>query len=555
MPPQAGSPSRGILEAGRKNNRDKKIPGTGKPMVERIKTELGAALKGIGIAEANYRERGYHLSFEVASGGLLQAARFFDERSFYLAALICVDYREYLELVYIFSNHAFLCKVKVSLKLDPAKPVAPTVSTVFDCAYWHEREIREFFGVLFDGHPNMTYLFLHDGIDFYPLRKEQVPVTDDDKRALGSFRPGEGEDTFFVNLGPQHPSTHGVLRVVLRMDGEYIETAEPVLGYLHRMHEKMSENRSYLQFLPNTGRMDYLGAMSFNLGYVTAVERLCGIAVPDRANVVRVIATELNRISSHLLWLGAYLADLGALTPFLFVFDDREQINDILEAVTGSRLTYCYFRFGGLYNDVDETFIAGTKAFIERMRSRFSLYEKLVTDNVIFINRTRCIGVIMKERARKYAVSGPVLRGAGTAMDMRKAEPYAAYGEMDFDIPVGMRGDALDIYHVRIREMENALKIIEQALVRLPEGPIMTEKVPKKLKPPKGDLYHTVETPRGELGIYIVSDESDTPYRMKWRVPSFSNLMIFPELAKGCLLADAVAILGNLDLVIPEIDR
>jgi NADH-quinone oxidoreductase subunit D len=524
-------------------------------MVEKIKEELSSALEGVEIKEANYRERGYHLFAEVASSDLLNVARFFDERGFYLAALICVDYVEYLELVYIFSNHASLCKVKVALKIDPARPVAPTISMVFDCAYWYEREIREFYGVLFDGHPNLTYLFLHEGIDSYPLRKEKVPVSDEDKKALGAFRPEEGEDTFFVNLGPQHPSTHGVLRVVLKMDGEYIQSAEPVLGYLHRMHEKMAENRSYLQFLPNTGRMDYLGPMSFNLGYVTAVERLCGIAVPDRAHVVRVIATELNRLSSHLLWLGAYLADLGALTPFLFVFDDREQINDILEAVTGSRLTYCYFRFGGLYNDVDEAFIAGTRAFIERMRSRFSLYDKLVGGNVIFINRTRGIGVIERERARKYAVSGPVLRGAGIPMDIRKTEPCAAYGGMDFNVPVGTRGDALDMYHVRIGEMENALKIIEQALAQLPEGPIMTEKVPRKLKPPKGDLYHTVETPRGELGIYIVSDESDKPYRMKWRVPSFSNLMVFPELAKGNLLADAVAILGSLDLVIPEIDR
>jgi NADH-quinone oxidoreductase subunit D len=419
----------------------------------------------------------------------------------------------------------------------------------------YEREIREFFGVIFDGHPNMTYLFLHEGIDFYPLRKRKVAVSDEDKNLLGSFKPGEGEDTFFVNLGPQHPSTHGVLRVVLKMDGEYIQSAEPVLGYLHRMHEKMAENRSYAQFLPNTGRMDYLGAMSFNLGYVTAMERLCGIAVPERAQYIRVIATELNRISSHLLWLGAYLADLGALTPFLYVFDDREQILDVLEGITGSRLTYCYFRFGGLYNDVDDAFIAGTKAFVSRLRSRFSLYEKLVTGNVIFINRTRGIGVIEKERARKYGVSGPVLRGAGIAMDIRKTEPYAAYGAMDFDIPVGTRGDALDIYHVRIREMETSLQIIEQAIAGLPEGPVMAAKVPKKLKPPKGDLYHTVETPRGELGIYIVTDESDTPYRMKWRVPSFSNLAIFPELAKGNMLADAVAMLGSLDLVIPEIDR
>ncbi len=363
-------------------------------MVERIKTELGEILKAAPIGEADYTAKGYHLFAEVAASDLQDVARFFDEQGFYLAMIACVDYKEYLELVYIFANHASLCKVKITLKVDPAKPVAPTLSAVFDCASWYEREIREFYGVLFEGHPNMTYLFLHEGIDFYPLRKEQVPVTDEDKRALGAFKPESGEDTFSINLGPQHPSTHGVLRVVLKMDGEYIEDAQPVLGYLHRMHEKMAENRGYVQFYANTGRMDYLGAMAFNLGYVTAVERLCGIAVPERANYIRVIATELNRLQSHLMWLGAYLADLGALTPFLYVFDDREEIHDILEPVTGSRLTYAYFRFGGLYNDVDDQFVAKTRAFVERLRSRFAMYEKLVTGNVIFINRTRGIGVI-----------------------------------------------------------------------------------------------------------------------------------------------------------------
>lgn len=524
-------------------------------MVEKIKEELGAALPGVEIAEANYQERGYHLSVAVGPAELLKTAAFFNENGFYLAAVVCVDYKEYLELVYLFANHHPLCRVKAALRVDPDRPVAPTLSAIFPCAYWHEREIREFYGVLFEGHPNLTYLFLHEGIDYYPLRKGQVPVTAGDKEALGSFKPTEGEDTFFVNLGPQHPSTHGVLRVVLKMDGEYIQEAHPVLGYLHRMQEKMAENRSYQQFLPNTGRMDYLGAMSFNLGYVTAVERLCGITAPERAQYVRVIATELNRIASHLLWLGAYLADLGALTPFLYVFDDREAINDVLEAVTGSRLTYCYFRFGGLYNDVDDAFVEGARAFVKRMRGRFAMYENLVTKNVIFINRTHNIGNVTREQARKYAVCGPVLRAAGIPMDIRRTEPYAAYREINFTPPTGTRGDALDMYSIRVREMEISLDIIEQALARLPAGPVMAEKVPKKLKPPKGDLYHTVETPRGELGIYIVSDESDTPYRMKWRVPSFSNLMIFPELAKGCLLADAVAILGSLDLVIPEIDR
>ncbi len=525
-------------------------------MVNSISEDIKARVSGVELTEAAYPGKGYHYSTEVSRETLAALAGFFDEKGYYLECLLCVDYADYMELVYFFNTYFAPCRVKVILKVDPQHPVAPTLSSLYGSAAWYEREIHEFYGILFEGHPNLAYLFLHSGIDCYPLRRSRAPVPPEDRERLESFKPEAcGEDTFFVNLGPQHPSTHGVLRVVLKMDGEYIERAEPVLGYLHRMHEKMAENRSYLQFLPNTGRMDYLGAMTFNLGYVTAVERLCSIPVPDRARFVRVIAAELNRISSHLLWLGAYLADLGALTPFLFVFDDREYILDVLEGITGSRLTYCYFRFGGLYNDVDDDFIAGTKAFVQRMWGRFKLYEKLVTGNVIFINRTRGVGVIDKELARKFGVSGPVLRSAGIACDLRKEDPYAAYGEMEFNVPRGQRGDALDTYTVRVAEMEASLRIIEQALAKLPVGPFMAEKVPKKLKPPRGDIYQTVESPRGETGIYIVSDESDTPYRMKWRVPSFSNLMVFPELARGTLLADTVAILGSLDLVIPEIDR
>lgn len=524
-------------------------------MVEKIKTNLQTEFPSLTPGAESYPERGYHLSLDVKATEFQNVARFFDRAGFYLAVELCVDYRDYLEIVSIFSTYASLCKIKVTVRIDPLHPVCPSLSSIYGSAYWYEREIHEFYGVVFDGHPNMSYLFLHDGIDTYPLRKDRVPVSPEDRELLNSFIPERSEDFLLINMGPQHPSTHGVLRVVLNMDGEYIKEAYPVLGYLHRMQEKMAENRTYQQFLPNTGRMDYLGAMSYNFGYVTAVERLVGIPVPERANLVRVIAVELNRIASHLLWVGAYLADLGGLSPFLYVFDDRENILDVLEAVTGSRLTYCYFRFGGLYNDVDDAFIAGTKAFVSRMRGRFSLYEKLVGGNVIFINRTRGIGVVDKEMVRRYGLSGPVLRGAGIAMDMRRAEPSAAYPSVPFEIPTGTNGDALDMYHIRIREMEISLDIIEQALAQLAEGPIMVDKPPKKLKPRKGDIYHTVETPRGELGIYIVSDETDKPYRMKWRVPSFSNLMAFPELARGNLLPDVVAILGSLDLVIPEIDR
>jgi NADH-quinone oxidoreductase subunit D len=363
------------------------------------------------------------------------------------------------------------------------------------------------------------------------------------------------EHSLYLNMGPQHPSTHGVLRVILKMDGEYIDEAEPVLGYIHRMHEKMGENRTYAQYLPNMGRVDYLSALSYNQCYVGAVERLTGIAPPPRAEYIRVITTELNRLSSHLLWFGAYVLDLGGFTPFLYSFDDREQILDLLESITGSRLTYCYFRFGGVSKDITDDFIAGTRAFIKRLRMRLPMYETLVTKNVIFINRVKEVGIITPEAARRYGVTGPALRGSGIKYDVRKNEPYSIYPEVDFDIPVQDGCDALSRYIVRMLEMEQSMRIIEQALDKLPEGPVMAPKVPKKVKPPKGDCYFAVETARGDFGIYIVSDGTETAYRIKLRTPGFSNLSIFAEISRGTLLQDAISTMGSLDLVIPEIDR
>jgi NADH-quinone oxidoreductase subunit D len=524
-------------------------------MVKKTLEDIKNTLKGVDASEISYAERGYHLAIEAQKGSLIGVVEFFADKGFYLADLCCVDYAEYLELVYLFNNFKELCRVKVTLKVEPDKPVAPTISHIYTMAHWYEREIHEFFGVYFEGHQKLTYLFLHNGIDCYPLRKNRVPVTDDDKKLLDSFKPEEEEDAFFINLGPQHPSTHGVLRVVLKMDGEYILSAEPVLGYLHRMHEKMAENRSYQQFLPNPARMDYPGALLFNLAHVAAVEKLCGIEVPERAQYIRTITCELNRVASHLLWIGAFLGDLGGLTPFLYAFDDRENILDILESATGSRLTYCYFRFGGLYNDIDDNFIDMTKKFIKRMHERLGMYEKLITKNVIFINRVRGIGILEQSEVPKYGCSGPIIRSTGTPFDIRKVEPYAAYDKIDFEIPTGKTGDNMDRYMVRMKEMEISLNIIEESIEQLPSGPFNAEKVPKKLKPPKGDIYHAVESTRGETGVYIVSDESDKPYRMRWRVPSFSNLMTFPALAQGTLIADAISIMGSFDLVIPEIDR
>lgn len=363
------------------------------------------------------------------------------------------------------------------------------------------------------------------------------------------------EQIYTLNLGPQHPSTHGVLRVLLDLDGEFVIKADPIIGYGHRGHEKMAENRTYKQFMPNSSRLDYLSGLLFNHGFVLAVEKLAEIQVPERAKYIRVICSELNRISSHLLWFGTFVMDLGGFTPFLYAFDDRENILDILDRVTGSRLTYSYCRFGGVNRDIDDEFIAMTRKFIARLRSRWDDYHNLVTKNVIFIHRTRGVGVIDAELARRFGVVGPNLRACGVAFDARKSEPYEIYDQLDFEIPVGINGDALDRYNVRLQEMEQSCRIIEQALERLPGGAYINETTPFKVRPPKGEVYLAFESARGLTGYYLVSDGSAYPYRCHIRVPSFGNLQVLTEVLKGTLVADAISILGSIDVVIPEIDR
>jgi NADH-quinone oxidoreductase subunit D len=362
-------------------------------------------------------------------------------------------------------------------------------------------------------------------------------------------------ETFVLNLGPQHPATHGVLRIKLTMDGEYIEDAEPVIGYGHRMQEKMGENRTYAKYLPNTARLDYVAALFNSHGYVCAVERLAGITVPERAEFIRVITAELNRVASHLLWVGAFLIDLGGFTPLLYTFDDREQILDLLEAVTGARLTFCYYRFGGVCNDIDDEFIAGTRKFIVHLRSRMPMYHAFITKNIIF--RKRCVEIapISAETCRKYGATGPVIRGSGVAYDVRKLEPYSVYPRFAFNVPVYPQCDCMARYLVRMDEMVESLRIVEQALDQLPGGPVMAEKVPRSLKPAKSDCYFNVESARGTFGVRLVSDGTDKAYRLKLRSPCFSNLSLFQECSRGLLLPDALALLGSLDLVIPDIDR
>jgi NADH-quinone oxidoreductase subunit D len=375
------------------------------------------------------------------------------------------------------------------------------------------------------------------------------------KDAIPSDASGRApQETFVLNLGPQHPAAHGVLRVLMTMDGEWITRAEPVIGYIHRMHEKMGENRTWAQFLPNTSRIDYLSAMHYTHAFVGAVERAARIEVPERAEYVRVITSELNRISSHLVWWGAMLLDLGGFTPILYAFEDREKILDLLEGLCGARLTYCYYRFGGLCNDVDDDFLNGTRKFVKEMRPRLGMYRNLVTDNIILRKRLTGVGPISAELCRKYGATGPVIRGSGVAYDVRTIEPYSVYPKFDFKIPVYQECDSMARYLVRMDEMEQSLRIIEQALDSLPAGPFMG-KVPRVLKLPPGDTCYAVEAARGRFMVRIVSDGKDTPYRLKLRTPSFSNLSLYEEASRGMILPDALAMLGSLDLVIPDIDR
>jgi NADH-quinone oxidoreductase subunit D len=370
------------------------------------------------------------------------------------------------------------------------------------------------------------------------------------------FEENREEGTMILNMGPQHPSTHGVLRIILSLDGEYIMRAEPVLGYLHRMHEAMAEHRTYLTYLPNIGRVDYLHAVAWNWAYVGAVERLGGIEVPQRAEYIRAITCELNRISSHLVWWGAYLLDLGAFTPIMYAFEDRERILDILQSVSGSRLTYSFLRPGGVAFDLPDDFLDAVRAFIPHMRGRLPMYKALVTDNTILRHRCEQVGDLPLETCRRFGATGPVVRGSGLAYDVRRAEPYGVYPQLAFDIPVGHSCDAMSRYLVRMAELEQSLNILEQAVAAIPPGEFLVKGAPKpRWKAPAGETYFAVEGARGKIGVHLVSDGSATPYRCKLRAPGFSNLSLFSELARGTLLSDAVSILGSLDLVIPEIDR
>lgn len=358
-----------------------------------------------------------------------------------------------------------------------------------------------------------------------------------------------------INMGPQHPSTHGVLRMELRLDGELIKGCRVHLGFLHRSHEKLAEHHTYQQIIPYTDRADYLASMNNNLGYCLAVEKLTGQEVPERAEYIRVIVAELNRIASHLIWLGAFAADTGALTPFFHTMREREMIIHMFEKLCGARLMYNYVRIGGVMQDVYDGFEKDCSEFVQQMKCRVDEYEDLLTDNPIFTARTKNIGVITKEDCLEYGLTGPVLRASGVAWDLRKNEPYSIYDRFAFDIPTGENGDCWDRYRVRVQEIRESCKIIEQAINQLPSGPYQA-KGKKLIKAAKGaEVYMRTENPRGELGYYIVSDGQASPYRVKIRAPSFVNLQIIEKILPGHYMGDAPIVLGSIDIVLGEVDR
>jgi len=357
-----------------------------------------------------------------------------------------------------------------------------------------------------------------------------------------------------INMGPQHPATHGVLRVKLKLDGEKVIGSECIIGYLHRGVEKIGENRTYQQFAPYVDRTDYVAAVTCGMGYVETVEKLLGVEVPPRAQYTRMILAELQRIASHLVWLGTHALDIGAMTPVFYCFREREEVLNIFERYCGARLTTHAFRIGGLQYDLYDGFENDVLKFCDYFLPKIDEYEELLTANRIWVNRTKGVGILSADDAIALGVTGPVLRGSGVRWDVRKAQPYEAYDKVEFEVPIGQSGDTYDRYLVRIQEMRQSVRIIRQSVERLAPGPI-SGKIGKIIKPPAGEVYHSIEAPKGELGYFLVSDGSVHPYRVRMRPPSFVNLQAFDKMVRGHLVADVVAIIGTIDIVLGEVDR
>ncbi len=547
-------------------------PEAAKPVAEKPTeyVDLMTKLRNAGASEVNsldYPKTGIHVDAIVTPQTLCAVASLLKNEHFALEALVGVDRQPEFEVLYLFRQFANSARVRLHAVISREIAELPTVTNVYGGADWYEREIVDMFGVTFTGHPHLRPLLLPYFTNFYPLRKDfhgaEINVQEDtvdipeidvqEAMKLGQTKGSRSD--FFLNMGPQHPSTHGVLRILLHVEGERVLGGRCHLGYSHRGTEKLAEKKQYVQFLPYTDRMDYLAPLNYNWGYAKLLERATNIGSTPRAEAIRVIMGELSRVASHLVWLGTYLLDLGAITPFLYCFEDRERILTIFERATGQRMTTSYIVAGGVRNDLYSEFPSEVLTLIKDLRKRLVEYEDLVMGNEIFLMRTDGVGVITHEQAIEYGVSGPCLRGSGVDYDARRDEPYCdLYQQFEWSVAVDDRGDCLGRSRVRMMELEECFKLIEQGLGKLEDGPVRS-KVPRIFKVPEGEYYSVTEGPRGTVGWYLIADGTTNPYRLKIRVPSFANLQIVEQLIPGTRVADVVSILGSLDVVIPEIDR
>jgi NADH-quinone oxidoreductase subunit C/D len=559
-------------------------------------------------------ERAGYKGYLVHADRLLDFAKNIrDELGFdYLSSVTGVDYLpdEKMEVVYhayrSTGGPALVFKVQVPRE----NPVVPSLISIFPGVDFQEREAWDLLGIRFSGHPNLQRILTWEGFEGHPLRKDwkepfyqedAKPYKDrwpegkvyriEDKVEYGKnvqypegFNPetwipqadsllyagmtqagvdagsnGRSLETdhIVVNLGPQHPSTHGVFRMVVTLDGETIVDLQPVMGYLHRNHEKIGERNTFIMNMPYTDRLDYICSMSNNFGYALAVEKLMGIQPPERVEYIRVIMAELTRVLNHLWAIGFLLNDLGAFfTPALYAINDRELILDIFEATAGSRMMCNYFRFGGVARDLPEGVLETIRELVEdRFPRRVDDLEAYLTDNEIVRNRGIGVGVLPYEKAIAFSAAGPVLRASGVPYDVRKSDPYSIYDRFDFNVAVRYNGDVYDRYLIRIDEIRESLKILQQAVRDIPEGEIQVGRSQYQVRVPPGEAYGRVENPKGELGFYVVSNGKPNPWRYHVRAPSFINLTAMGEMCKGYKIADVVAVLGSIDIVLGETDR